>query len=453
MVKGHRRCCGIDVHKEKLAVCVLPPDGKFGQCLEREYGTFTEQILQLKAWLLKLGVTEVAMESTGVYWRPVWNVLEGAFRLLLANPVQVKALAGRKSDRRDARRIAEYLQDGRLDGSFVPPAAIRHLRELTRDRVSLVEEQTRVSNQIRDLLETANIKLGNVASDILGKTGRRILEELAGGERDAGRLAEEARGKLRSKRRELREALRGRFTEGHEFRLKELLLRLEFLEFRIVVLEEEIRRCMKPYQRQLELLDGIPGVNEVVAWTLVAELGVEMGVFPTGAHCASWAGLCPGENESGGKKKSARTRRGNGYVRRALVQAGWAAAREKGSYFQGIFRRLVGRRGLAKSVVAVAHRLLLIVHAMLRDLEPYRELGADYTAQRYKAQTIRRLTERLAALGQRVSLAPREEAAAVGAAVVGAGGEAVTAGAARSEGKRGRGRPRKVREEGRKDEE
>ena len=169
----------------------MPPAGKFGQCLEREYGTFTEQILQLKAWLLKLGVTEVAMESTGVYWRPVWNVLEGAFRLLLANPVQVKALAGRKSDRRDARRIAEYLQDGRLDGSFVPPAAIRHLRELTRDRVSLVEEQTRVSNQIRDLLETANIKLGNVASDILGKTGRRILEELAGGERDAGRLAEE----------------------------------------------------------------------------------------------------------------------------------------------------------------------------------------------------------------------------------------------------------------------
>ena len=226
----YRRCCGIDVHKDQVTVCVLPPDGQQGEVVVKVYRTFTESLRQLRFWLQALRVTEVAMESTGVYWRPVWNVLEGYFRLLLVNPAQVKALAGRKSDRRDARRIAEFLQDRRLDASFVPPPEIRYLRELVRDRVSLVQETTRISNQIRDVLETANIKLGSVASDLLGQTGRRILTALAEGQWDAERLSWKAVGKLRKKEGELKKALTGYFTKGHEFRLGQLLKQLKFLE-------------------------------------------------------------------------------------------------------------------------------------------------------------------------------------------------------------------------------
>ncbi len=432
-----RRFCGIDVHKEKLVVCVLPPKGSDGSRTHREFGTYTAELVQLRVWLQRLGVTDVAMESTGVYWRPVWNILEGYFRLLLANPAQVKALLGRKSDRRDARRLAEFLEDGRLDPSFVPPREIRTLRELTRDRVGLVEERTRIQNQIRDLLETANIKLGNVATDILGETGRRILEALASGQRDPEPLSWKGLGKLRKKEGLLRKACTGRFTDDHEFRLKELLMRLEFCEQRVGVLEAEIRRKVAPYSRQMELLDGIPGVNEVVAWTLIAELGVDMGMFPTAGHCASWAGLCPGENESAGKKKSTRTRKGNRYVRRVLVQAGWAAKREKGTYLRGVFRRLVGRRGVAKAVVAVAHKLLQIAYVILRDLVPYRELGEHHCDARQKAQMVARLRERLEALGQVVTLAP----AVVEVAAVAAGG----GGSGSAPVKRKRGRPPKRR--------
>lgn len=421
------------MHKERAMVCVLPAKGREGTPIEREFGTFTEDLEQMRGWLEKLGVREVAMESTGVYWRPVWNVLEGHFRLVLANPAQVKALAGRKSDRRDARRIAEYLEDGRLDPSFVPPREIRVLRELLRDRVGLVEEQTRLHNQIRDLLETANIKLGSVASDILGETGRRILEGLARGERDAEGLAKKGLGKLRKKEAALGKACTGRFLDEHEFRLRELLLRLEFGEQRMEVLEGETRRLMEPYRKQVELLDGIPGVNEIVAWTLIAELGVDMTVFPTAGHCASWAGLCPGENESAGKKKGARTRKGNRYVRRALVQAGWSAAREKGTYLKGVFRRLLSRRGYAKALVAVAHKILQMAYVILRDLVAYRELGEHHCDARQKLRMIARLRERLEELGQVVTLMPAPAVALVEAGSVGSPPPV----------KRKRGRPRK----------
>ena len=441
MKKRARRCSGIDVHKEKVMVCVLPPKGAEGTRIDREFSTYTADLVQLRVWLQRLGVTDVAMESTGMYWRPVWNILEGYFRLLLANPAQVKALLGRKSDRRDARRLAEFLEDGRLDPSFVPPREIRTLRQLTRDRVGLVEEQTRLHNQIRDLLETANIKLGNVASDILGETGRRILVALASGQRDAERLSWKGLGKLRKKEGLLRKACTGRFTDDDEFRLKELLTRFEFGEQRIGVLEAEIRKKVEPYQRQVELLDGIPGVNEVVAWTLIAELGADMTVFPTPAHCSSWAGLCPGENESAGKKKSTRTRKGNRYVRRALVQAGWAASREKGTYFKGVFRRLVGRRGMAKAVVAVAHKLLQVAYVILRDLVPYRELGEHHCDVRQKAQMVARLRERLEALGHVVTLAPAVVEVVAGVAAGGAGGVPAC-----PQVKRKRGRPPKRRQ-------
>ena len=437
LLQQYRRCCGIDVHKEQVTVCVLPADGQQGEVVLKQYGTFTESLRQLRFWLQALKVTDVAMESTGVYWRPVWNVLEGYFRLLLVNPAQVKALLGRKSDRRDARRIAEFLQDRRLDASFVPPPEIRYLRELVRDRVSLVQETTRISNQIRDVLETANIKLGSVASDVLGQTGRRILTALAEGQWDAERLSWKAVGKLRKKEGELKKALTGYLTKGHEFRLGQLLKQLKFLEEHLVELDTEIRRCMEPYAEQVELLSTIPGVDRVVAWTLVAELGVDMAVFPDAGHCASWAGMCPGEKESAGKKQSVRLRKGNRYLRRALVQAGWAASRKKGSYLQAQFRRLLGRRGAQKAVVAVGHQILTVAYAILRDRVGYRELGANYYDQRNSERTKLRLMQRLMALGYRVELTPLAE-----------GGEAsegavpVVAGAV-VEGARKRGRPRK----------
>ena len=400
----YRRCCGIDVHKDQVTVCVLPPDGQQGEVVVKVYRTFTENLRQLRFWLQALKVTEVAMESTGVYWRPVWNVLEGHFRLLLVNPAQVKALLGRKSDRRDARRIAEFLRDQRLDASFVPPPEIRYLRELLRDRVSLVEERTRVGNQIRALLETANIKLGSVASDVLGQTGRRILTALSEGQWDAERLSWKAVGKLRKKEGELKKALTGHFTKEHEFRLRQLLKRLKFLEKHLEELDTEIRRCMGPYEKQVELLMTIPGVDQVVAWTLVAELGVDMAVFPDAAHCASWAGMCPGEKESAGKKQSVRLKKGNRYLRRVLVQAGWAASRKKGSYLQGQFRRWMARRGPQKAVVGVGHQILTVAYAILRDGVAYRELGANYYDRRHGEKTKLRLMQRLMELGYRVEV-------------------------------------------------
>ena len=408
MEKKYRRCCGMDVHKETVVVCVLPPDGEQGKPLKKVYGTFHADLGRMRGWLKQLKVTEIAMESTGVYWRPLWNVLEGhGFALVLVNPMQVKALHGRKSDKRDCERIAEFLQDRRLDPSFVPPPEIRRLRDLLRYRLSLLEQRNEIHNKIRDLLETANIKLSSVASNLLGVTGQKIIEALIAGETSADRLSWKVRGKLRKKEKEVKKSLVGCFDEFHRGMLELLWKQYAFLSTQTEEVERQTRREMEPHRELIELLDGVPGVDETVAWTVIAEMGIDMSVFPTAAHAASWAGLCPGTNESAGKQISSRTRKGNRYLRRVLLEAAWAATRKKDSYLRAFFYRLRTRRGWGKAIVAVAHKLIVIVHEILKTRTPYYELGADYYDQLNPEKTIGRLVARLGRLGMEVTLQPK----------------------------------------------
>lgn len=403
----YRRCCGMDVHKQTVVVCVLAAVGQTGAVLRKTYGTFRNDLIRMRVWLKQLHVTEIAMESTGVYWRPVWNVLEdNGFRLLLVNPAQVKALQGRKSDRRDAKRIAELLQDGRLDGSFVPPPEIRELRQLLRHRLSLLQARGEAHNQIRDVLETANIKLSSVASDILGVSGCRIIEGLIGGQDSAERLSWKVRGKLRKKEKLVNESLKGYFNDFHRLMLKANYRRYQFLSQQITECEQEIEQRMEPYQKQITNLVTIPGVDRTVAWHLIAELGADMSVFPDADHCASWAGMCPGENESAGKRFSGRCKKGNRYLRRVLTQAAWAASHCKQGYLRAVFFRIKARRGWGKAIMAVGHKILLIAYSILKTGTPYQDLGSDYFDRLHPERTTRRLVERLERLGLMVLLAP-----------------------------------------------
>ncbi len=290
-----RRCAGLDIHKDTVVVCVLSPDGTPGKLARKTFGTFRGDLIRLRVWLKQLKVTHIAMESTGVYWMAVWHVLEDpAFKLLLANPRQLKALQGRKSDQRDAKRIAEFLQDERLDGSFVPPAEVRQLRILTRQRVSLLEARNEVHNQIRDLLELTGIKLSSVASDLMGVSGQRILRALAAGEKSAERLSWKVLGKLRKKSAQVKEAMNAEIPAFHRDLLRMYLKHFDFLTNQVEWLEAKLTEQMAPYARQVKLLDSIPGIDQIVAWNLLAELGPDMSVFPDAAHCASWAGVSPG---------------------------------------------------------------------------------------------------------------------------------------------------------------
>jgi transposase len=409
MNEVYRRSCGLDIHKDTVVVCVLPPVGIEGKVARKIYGTFRNDLIRLRIWLKQLKVTEIAMESTGVYWRPLWNVLEEhGFRLLLVNPAQVKALAGRKSDGRDAQRIAEYLQDGRLDGSFVPPAEIRELRMLLRHRVSLLEQRNQVHNQIRDLFETANLKLSSVASDLLGVTGRRIIEAMIAGEDSPEILSWKVRGKLRDKEKLVKESLKGYFNQFHRVMLESYYKQYQFLTGEVATFEQRIAQRMEPYARQVELLVSIPGVERMVAWHLIAELGVDLSVFSDADHCASWAGLVPGENQSAGKKKSTRCRKGNKALRRVLTQDAWAASHCRRGYLRAFFQRVKSRQGWAKAVVATAHKILVIAFHMLRSDTPYKELGDDYFDRINPARTTRKLVARLEALGHQVQLSKAE---------------------------------------------
>lgn len=405
--KGYRRCCGMDVHKDTVVVCVLLPDGQSGSPVRKSYGTFHSDLLRMRAWLKLLKVTDIAMESTGVYWRPIWNVLEGqGFALLLVNPAQVKALQGRKSDRRDAQRIAEYLQDGRLDGSFVPPPEIRELRQMLRHRLSLLQERGEVHNQIRDLFETAGLKLSSVASDLMGVSGRRIMEAMIAGEESPELLSWKVRGKLRKKEKLVQESLKGCFHEFHRMMLQGHYEHYQFLSRQVERYEAEIARRMEPYAAQVANLMTIPGVERMVAWHLIAELGTDMSVFPDADHCASWAGLSPGSCESAGKQFSGRTKKGNKYLRRVLTQAAWAASHCKQGYLRAFFYRVKARRGWGKAIFALAHKILVIAYAILKSGLPYQELGSDYFDRLHPERTIRRLTERLQRLGLKVTVAP-----------------------------------------------
>jgi transposase len=399
----------MDVHEKTVVVCVLAADGQEGTPTKKVYGTFSSDLGRMRGWLKLLKVTDIAMESTGVYWEPIWKLLEGhGFSLLLANPQQVKALHGRKSDRRDCQRIAEFLQDRRLDPSFVPPLEIRRLRALLRFRVHLLEQRNQTHNQIRDLFEKANIKLSSVASDILGLTGRNIIEALIAGETDPDRLSWKVRGRLREKEKEVRRAMVNTFDEFHRRMLAMLWKQYQFLSGQIEEVETHTRTAMEPHRELIELLDGVPGIDETVAWTVIAELGIDMGVFPTSAHVSSWAGLCPGMNESAGKQKDTSITKGNRYLRRALLQSAWAATNVKQSYLRACFQRLKGRRGWGKAIVAVAHKMLVIVYEVLKTKTPYRELGADYYDRLQPLKTAKKLIARLESLGLTVAVSPKE---------------------------------------------
>ncbi len=407
MKEVYRRSCGLDVHKETIVVCVLPPVGGEGRVVRKVYGTFRNDLIRMRVWLKQLKVTEIAMESTGVYWRPVWNVLEDeGFRLLLVNPAQVKALAGRKSDGRDAQRIAEYLQDGRLDASFVPSAEVRQLRSLLRHRVSLLEQRNEVHNQIRDLFETASVKLSSVVSDLMGVTGRRIVEALIAGEDSPDILSWKVRGSLRKKEKLVEESLKGYFNEFHRTMLESHYKHYQFLTKEIAAFEARIAQAMEPYASQTELLISIPGVDRLVAWHLLAELGVDLKAFPDAAHCSSWAGMVPGENESAGRQKSTRCRKGNKTLRRILAQAAWATSHCKKGYLRAFFHRVKARRGWAKAIVATGHKILTIAFQILRTATPYKELGDDYFDRLNPARATKRLVQKLEALGHQVQLSP-----------------------------------------------
>ena len=408
MKEKHRRCCGIDVHKDSVMVCVLPPMGQSQIAVKkRRFPTFTRDLRQLRAWLKNCQVTEIAMESTGQYWRPLWNLLEGEFaKLILVNPQHIKGLNGYKTDPKDAQWIADLLEGGKLKGSWVPPRPIRELRDLTRQRVHVLEDVNRAKNRIEQLCQTGNIKVSSVATDLFGASGRRMLQAIVEGKHDAGWMADYAQGKLRGKRRQLEYALEGSFTGEQRWLLDRELRQVKWLEEQIEVLEQEIERRVAVFAESIQRLLTIPGIDRKTAWTIVAEVGVDMSVYRDARHLASWAGLCPGNRESGGKRMSGRTRKANRYVKRALGQAAWAAAHTKQTYLSAFYRRMSVRKGAPKAVVALAHHMLTVVYQVLSRGEEYVEFGGDYYDQRSKPKVVARLVTRLVRLGYSVDLTP-----------------------------------------------
>ncbi|MBM3749303.1 MAG: IS110 family transposase [Acidobacteria bacterium] len=408
----YARCAGLDVHKKTVSACVsvCEADGGKRQQL-RTFGTFTRDLLALADWLKQNAVTHVAMEATGIYWRPVWAVLESQFEQMLVNPQHIKAVPGRKTDAKDCEWIADLLQHGLLRGSFVPPTPIQDLRDLTRYRAELRQSQNRVANRIQKFLEQANLKLSSVASDALGVSGRRMLEAIIAGEADPEQLAQLARGRLKSKVAELELALEGRVRDHHRFLLAEYLDEWEALGERIKRIEVEIHQQIGPFEEAVALWKTVPGVDRVTACNLVAEVGVNMSQFSSAQHLASWAAVCPGNHESAGKRKSGRTRDGNRWLRRSLCQAAWAVTRKKDCYLSAQFKRLASRRGVKRAVMAVAHTMLIVGYHMLKTGQGYRELGGDYLEQTNKHQLQRYYVKRLQRLGLRVTVEPVPEAA------------------------------------------
>jgi transposase len=426
----YSRCAGLDVHKKTVVACRLRVEGP-GEvvCETRTFGTMTAELLTLVDWLVEWEVTHVTMESTGDYWKPIFNLLEGNFEVLLVNAQHVKHVPGRKTDVADAEWLAELLSCGLLKASFIPPKPQRDVRDLTRYRRTLVEERARLVNRVQKLLETANIKLSSVATDVLGVSGRAMLRALAAGERDSQALAELARGKLRKKIPQLQQALRGVVDEHHSYLLAQQLAHIDFLDEQIADISQEIARrleamspppspsapplpaadqCETPlrWMEAVALLDTAPGIDERAAQAILAEIGLDMRQFPTPAHLASWAGLAPGNHQSGGKRYSGRTHKGNHALRTTLVQAAWAAVRKKSSYVHSLYHRLAARRGKKRALVAVAHSLLCSIHVMLSRKLPYIDLGADYFDRRRKPFKVDWLVDQLAKLGYVAAIQP-----------------------------------------------
>jgi transposase len=399
------KCCGLDVHQGNIVACLLVGGPNERPRKEiRSFGTMTADLLALSKWLRAEGCSHVAMESTGVYWVPVYGILEGDFKLVVGNATHIRNVPGRKTDVKDSEWIADLLRHGLIRPSFVPSKPLRELREMLRYRRGLVESQATERNRLIKLLEGANIKLASVASDVFGVSGRAMLRALIAGDTKPETMADLARGQLRKKRDRLALALDGRLEEHHRFMLSMQLRRIEALEGEVTQLERQIEAKMAPYREARDRLTTIPGVDVTTATAIIAELGSDMSVFPTVRHAAAWAGVCPGNNESAGKHKGQRGRKGNVHLTTALVQAAMAAARKKGSYLRERFWRLKARRGFKRAAVAVAHKILVAVYHMLRDNLAYRDLGAAYLDRLSAASVKRTLVKRLERLGYSVHL-------------------------------------------------
>ena len=409
----YERCCGLDVHKKSVTACVLltEADGAVWKHTHT-FSTMTYGLLALSDWLEALGVRVVAMESTGVYWRPVFNILEEAGReVILVNAQHIKAVPGRKTDVRDAEWIADLLRHGLLKGSFIPPQPVRELRELTRYRKSLVGERTREVNRLHKVLETANIKLGAVVSDVMGVSGRAMLMAMLGGEQNPETLSELARGKLRAKLPALRQALEGRVKPHHLVLIERMLAHIDFLEESIAEVQQEVERALVPFEEAVELLQTIPGVGEVAAASIVAEIGVDMSRFPSSKHLASWAGVCPGNHVSAGKSQGGKTTQGDTWLKGILSEVAWGISRKREySYLTSQYHRIARRRGKNKAIVAVGHSVLVIAYHVLQTKQPYQELGADYFDKLDATKLERYHVNRLKTLGYEVELKPSHAA-------------------------------------------
>ena len=400
------RCCGLDVHKQTVVACVrVPgPDGTRVQQV-RTFGTTTAELLTLRDWLEAQAVTQVAMESTGIYWKPIFYVLEEAFTCVLANAAHIAQVPGRKTDVKDCAWIAQLLEHGLIRASFIPPPPVRELRDLTRYRKAVIQDRSRAANRLHKVLEDAGIKLASVATDVLGVSGRAMLTALVEGTTDPGVLADLARGTLRRKLPALRQALAGRFRPHHGFLVGQLLAHLDYLDEAIATLSTQIEAAITPFAAMVTRLDSIPGVSQRTAEVLIAEIGVDMRVFPTAGHLASWAGVCPGNNESAGKHRSGRPRPGNRWLRMTLIEAALAASRTS-TALGARYRRVMRHRGHHKAVIAVAHAMLVIAYHLLSRETTYHELGADYFDRHQTDRLRRRAVQTLQRQGYRVTLEP-----------------------------------------------
>jgi len=406
----HARCGGIDVHKRQVTVCVRIASGSKVDLEVREFGTMTRDLLSVSDWLKECGVSHVAMESTGAYWKPVYNVLEGEFSILLANAQHMKAVPGRKTDVKDAQWIAELHAHGLLRASFVPKLEQRGLRELTRTRTTLLAERARLANRIQKVLEDANVKLASVATDVLGVSGRAMLRQMIAGKDDAKATAQLAKGVLRKKMDSLELALEGRIRSHHRIVLEELLNQVESLDASVARLDEAIGEALKeaedPFEAAVAILVTAPGAGRVSARAVLAEIGTNMEQFPSAEHLSTWAGISPGNKQSGGKRLSSRINPGNKWLKTTLVQMAQAASHQRGTYLHALYSRIAARRGKKRAIVAVAHSLLVSFYHMLKNGIAYQELGAEHFDKLNQTRTIDRLTARIASLGYKVSLEP-----------------------------------------------
>jgi transposase len=400
----HRRCAGLDVHSETVVACVRVAHGSGVRQEVRTFPTTTKGLVALADWLCGNECTHVAMESTGVYWKPVWHVLESSFELVLANATQIRTMPGRKSDVNDATWIADLLAHGLIRASLVPDTPIQELRDLTRTRKQFVREVVQHTARIQKTLEEANLKITGVISDVLGVSGRAILEAIVAGETDPHRLLAVTKGRLKASPERLLEALHGRIREHHRFLLKLHLGQIDALNAAVRDVEARREEVLQPFRVDIGLLTTIPGISEVTAWVILAEIGFDMSRFPTAGHLVSWAGLCPRSDETAGKRRSTRVRKGAPWLKTTLVQAAWAATRKKDCYFRAQFLRLRSRRGPMKAVVAVAASILTSAYYILSRRQPYKDLGPAHFDRLDSAKLARRLVRRLNDLGFQVDI-------------------------------------------------